>query len=202
MDLYTFGTPNGFKASIALEELGLPYKVHRIDIHKGDQSTPEYIKINPNSKIPALVDDGFVVFESVAILIYLAEKTGKLMPKDPKGRSEVLQWCLFQAAGVGPMFGQYGHFAVYAREKVPYAIERYGKEVARLLGVLNDRLEKSAYLGGTEYSIADITTWPWIRGYQESYKQTLDESLYPHVARWYKEIAKRPAVQKGLQVPG
>ena len=202
MDLYTFGTPNGFKPLIALEELGLPYKLHTVDIHKNDQFKPEFIKINPNSKIPALVDDGFAIFESVAILIYLAEKTGKLMPKDVKGRSEVLQWSLFQAAGIGPMFGQYGHFAVYAKEKIPYAIERYGKEVARLLAVLNDRLGKVPYLGGNEYSIADITTWPWIRGYQEAYKQKLNESLYPHVARWYHEIAKRPAVQKGLQALG
>lgn len=201
MDLYTLGTPNGQKISIALEELGLPYTVHKIDISKGDQFKPEYLKINPNSKIPALVDGGHVLFESVAILIYLAEKTGKLLPKDPIGRYQTLAWTIFQTAGVGPMFGQYGHFSVYAKEKIPYAIERYQKEAKRLMGVMDKQLSSNSYLAGGEYTIADIATWPWIHGYQVFYKSVIDEAEFPNLVRWYREIEKRPAVQAGLKVP-
>ncbi len=201
MDLYTFGTPNGHKISIALEEMGLGYNVHKVDITKGDQQKPEFLAVSPNGKIPALADGELKIFESVAILIYLAEKTGKFLPKDPQGRYATLQWCLFQAAGIGPMMGQFGHFKVFAKEKIPYAIDRYQKETMRLLGVMNTQLEKNRYLAGNEYTIADMATWPWLRGYQTFYKETIDAETFPHVMRWYEEIAQRPAVKKGLTVP-
>lgn len=201
MDLYTFPTPNGHKVSICLEELGVPYNVKKIDIRSGAQFDPEYLKINPNGKIPALVDGETKVFESVAILIYLAEKYGKLLPTDPAARISTIQWSLFQAANVGPMFGQFGHFSVYAKERIPYAIERYSNEVNRLFGVMDGRLAKSKYLACDDYTIADIATWPWINTYQTFYKQTMDESKFPNVARWFKEIASRPAVQRGIKVP-
>ena len=201
MDLYTLGTPNGQKISIALEELGLTYKVHKIDISKGEQHTPEFLKINPNGKIPALVDGEMVLFESVAILIYLAEKTGKLLPKDPKRRYQTLAWSVFQAAGVGPIFGQFGHFQVYAKEKIPYAIERYANESARLQGVMDKQLSLSSYLACDEYTIADIATWPWVHGFMTFYKQNIDATKFPNLMRWYNEIAQRPAVQRGLKVP-
>ena len=201
MDLYTLGTPNGHKVSIMLEELGLEYKVHKIDISKGDQFTPEFKAVNPNSKIPALVDGDMKLMESVAILIYLAEKTGKFLPKEGNARYQTLAWAVFQAAGVGPMFGQFGHFSVYAKEKIPYAIERYQKEALRLMGVMNEQLAHNRYLAGQEYSIADIATWPWVRGYMVFYKASVDPVTFPHLIRWYNEIEKRPAVQKGLQVP-
>ena len=201
MDLYTFGTPNGQKISIALEELGVDYRVHKIDITKGAQHEPEYLRINPNAKIPALVDGELKIFESVAILIYLAEAYGELLPKDDKERYETLSWCLFQAASVGPMLGQLGHFSVYAKEKIPYAIERYTIEVKRIFGVLNTQLGKFNYVAGHDYTIADIATWPWIHGYTSFYKLELDEKAFPNLARWYKEVGKRPAVQKGMLVP-
>lgn len=199
MDLYAFPTPNGQKVSIALEELELSYTFHKIDIMKGHQHDPAYLRINPNGKIPALVDGEITIFESVAILIYLAEKTGKLLPKDPKGRYAALQWSLFQAASVGPMFGQFGHFTVFAKEQVPYAIERYSKEVHRILGVMNQHLTTNTYLAGEEYTIADVATWPWLAGYQNFYKQTIDKDMYPNVMRWYHEIDQRPAVHKGIR---
>ncbi|MCG5054076.1 MAG: glutathione S-transferase N-terminal domain-containing protein [Myxococcales bacterium] len=202
IDLYSFPTPNGLKVSIMLEEVGLPYRVHTVHIGKGEQHTPEFLAVNPNGKIPAIVDSEgpggrpITVFESGAILIYLAEKTGKLLPVEPEGRYEALQWLMFQMGGIGPMFGQFNHFVTYAPEKVPYAIDRYTKEVNRLLAVLNGHLESRAYLAG-EYSIADVASYAWVKsrqglgGFEE----------YPHVAAWLERVGARPAVQRGLLIP-
>jgi len=203
IDLYTWSTPNGRKVSIMLEETGLAYRVHKIDISKGDQFKPEFVAINPNSKIPAIIDDDgpggklLTLFESGAILIYLAEKTGKLLPKDPAVRYVVLEWVMFQMGGVGPMFGQVHHFLRAAPESVPYAIERYGKETRRLYGVLDARLSKVEYLAG-EYSIADIATYPWVARH-EWHKVALGD--FPNVERWYQAIGARPAVARGMAVP-
>jgi GSH-dependent disulfide-bond oxidoreductase len=204
IDLYTWTTPNGRKVSIMLEETGLAYTAHRIDIGKGDQFKPEFVATNPNSKIPAIVDhDGpgghaMPLFESGAILIYLAEKTGKFMPSDPARRYSVLQWLMFQMGGVGPMFGQVHHFLRAAPEPVPYAIERYKKETARLYGVMNSELGKRAYLAGEDYSIADIATYPWAARHEWHQVKLTD---YPNVKRWYDAIGARPAVQRGMAVP-
>lgn len=199
IDLYTFTTPNGRKASIMLEEVGLPYQVHVIDISKGDQFSPEFVAINPNSKIPAIVDreSNITVFESGAILLYLAEKTGALMPTDQVGRYQVLEWLMLQMGSVGPMFGQLNHFKNFAPEKIPYAIERYEKETLRLYGVLDGQLAKHDYLCG-EYTIADIATFPWVAAY-EFQGLTLDN--HPHLKRWFEAINQRPAVEKGMNVP-
>ena len=203
IDLYTWTTPNGRKVSIMLEETGLPYRVHPIDISKGDQFKPEFVAINPNSKIPAIVDsegpDGepISVFESGAILIYLAEKTGKLIPATARGRSVALQWLMFQMGGVGPMFGQVHHFLRAAKEPVPYAIDRYTTETRRLYGVLDSRLKDREYLAD-EYSIADIATYPWVARY-EWHKTRLED--FPNVKRWFDLIASRPAVDRGMKVP-
>ena len=204
IELYTWTTPNGRKASIMLEELGLPYNVHRVDIGKGEQFRPEFVAINPNSKIPAIVDgDGpggtpFRVFESGAILIYLAEKTGKLLAREARARSEALQWLMFQMGGVGPMFGQVHHFLRAAPEPVPYAIERYTKETRRLYGVLDKQLGEASFLAG-EYSIADIATFPWVARHEW---QKVELGDFPHVARWYAAMGARPAVARGMGVPG
>jgi len=203
IDLYTWTTPNGRKVSIMLEELGLPYRVHPIDIGKGDQFKPEYVAINPNSKIPAMVDpDGpegtpLRMMESGAILIYLAEKTGRFLPQAGSARYAVLEWLMFQMGGVGPIFGQVHHFLRAAKEPVPYAIERYGKETRRLYGVLNARLAQAEYLAG-EYSIADIATYPWVARY-EWHKTHLED--FPNVKRWFDAISARPAVERGMKVP-
>jgi GSH-dependent disulfide-bond oxidoreductase len=203
IELYTWSTPNGRKVSIMLEEVGLPYNVHAIDIGKGDQFSREFVAINPNSKIPAIVDpegpDGkaISIMESGAILIYIAEKTGKLLPQGSRGRSVALQWLMFQMGGVGPMFGQVHHFLRAAKEPVPYAIERYTTETRRLYGVLNERLKEHEYLAD-EYSIADIATYPWTARY-EWHKTRLED--FPHVKRWYDAISARPAVQRGMKVP-
>ena len=203
IDLYTWTTPNGRKVSIMLEELGLPYRVHAINIGKDDQFKPDYLKINPNGKIPSIVDpegpDGkpIAMMESGAILIYLADKTGKLLAKSGRARYVALQWLMFQMGGVGPMFGQTHHFLRAAKEPVPYAIERYGRETRRLYGVMNDHLKDHAYLAD-EYSIADIATYPWVARY-EWYKTDLND--FPHVKRWFDAISARPAVQKGMNVP-
>ena len=203
IELYTWSTPNGRKVSIMLEELGLPYNVHAINIGKNDQFTPEFIAINPNSKIPAIVDpdgpDGKPVslMESGAILIYLAEKAGKLIPAAPRERYGALQWLMFQMGGVGPMFGQVHHFLRAAKEPVPYAIERYTKETQRLYGVLDARLKTERYLP-REYSIADIATYPWVARF-EWHKTRLED--FPNVKRWFDEISERPAVKKGMAVP-
>jgi GSH-dependent disulfide-bond oxidoreductase len=203
IDLYTWTTPNGRKASIMLEELALPYNVHPVDISKGEQLRPDFVALNPNSKIPVIVDsDGpggasFRVFESGAILIYLADKTGKLLAREPRARSEALQWLMFQMGGVGPMFGQAHHFLRAAPEPVPYGIERYTKETRRLYGVLDKRLGEAKFLAG-DYSIADIATFPWVARH-EWHKVDLKE--FPNVARWYAEIDARPAVARGMRVP-
>jgi len=199
IDLYTFTTPNGRKASIMLEEVELPYNVHKIDITKNDQFTPEFVAINPNSKIPAIVDHdtGITVFESGAILIYLAEKTGKLLPTADKERFQVLSWLMLQMGSVGPMFGQLNHFKKFAPEKIPYAIERYEKETLRLYGVLDKQLMEQEYLCG-DYSIADIATYPWVAIY-EFQGLTLDS--HPNLKRWVETMQQRPAVQGGMAVP-
>jgi GST-like protein len=225
LDLYTWSTSNGRKVSVMLEELGLAYRVHAIDIGKGDQFTPAYVAINPNSKIPAIVDadgpDGkpITLFESGAILVYLAEKTGRFLPPGapvgapalrdakvgaasaapgpPRGRYEVFQWLMFQMGGVGPMFGQAHHFRRSAPEQVPYGIERYTKETRRLYGVIDRRLGESAYLAG-DYSIADIATFPWVSRHAW---QGVELSEFPSVKRWFDGIAARPAVVRGMAVP-
>jgi GSH-dependent disulfide-bond oxidoreductase len=199
IDLYTFTTPNGRKISIILEELGLEYTVHKIDITKGEQFTSEYIAINPNSKIPAIVDrdNDLALFESGAILLYLAEKTGKLLPKETKARFQVIEWLMFQMGGIGQMFGQYNHFNHYAPEKIAYAIDRYQKETLRLYGVLDIQLAKSEYISN-DYSIADIAIYPWIAAH-EFMKLSLDE--YPNLQRWYELLKQRPAVAKGMTIP-
>ena len=204
IQVWTWPTPNGHKVHILLEELGLPYEVVPVAIGKGEQFRPEFLAITPNHRIPAIVDpDGpggerFSLFESGAILIYLAEKAGSdLLPKDPATRYRCLQWLMFQMGGVGPMFGQYNHFANYAAEKIPYAIERYTNEVSRLHRVLEKRLSESPYLAGPDYSIADIATFPWIRNAE---RRNVDLGQYPNVLRWHDAIAARPAVQRGVAV--
>jgi GST-like protein len=203
IDLYTWSTPNGRKVSIMLEETALPYKVHAINIGQNDQFKPEFIKLNPNSKIPAIVDpdgpDGepMAMMESGAILVYLAGKTGKFLPASTRGKYEALQWLMFQMGGVGPIFGQVHHFLRAAKEAVPYAIERYTRETQRLYGVLDARLKGRDYLAG-EYSIADIATYPWVARYE--WHKT-DLNAYPHVKRWFDAISARPAVQRGMKVP-
>ena len=201
IELYTAPTPNGWKASIMLEELGLPYEVRAINLLEMVQKEPWYLKINPNGRIPTIVDrdnGNFAVFESGAILIYLAEKTGKLLPKDPQGRSVALQWLMFQMGGIGPMQGQANVFFRYAPEKIDYAINRYQEETTRLYRVLDTRLAETAYLAG-EYSIADIATWPWVRIHDWA---GVSVDGMPHLQRWIDAIAERPAVQKGIAVPG
>ena len=200
IDLYTAATPNGYKISVTLEEMGLEYRMHHVRLDQGDQKAPEYLAINPNGRIPTIVDRGngdFPVFESGAIMIYLAEKTGMLMPADDKGRSLVIQWLMFQMAGIGPMMGQANVFYRYAPEKIPYAIERYQREVLRLLGILDKRLAANEYLAG-DYSIADIASWCWVRGYEWS-GVSIDGLNNLH--RWLDAIGVRPAVQRGLEVP-
>jgi GST-like protein len=200
IELFTAATPNGWKASITLEELALPYKVRRIDFDKREQKEPWYLKINPNGRIPAIVDHDngdFAVFESGALMIYLAEKAGKLLPHDVKGRSLVIQWLMFQMGGVGPMMGQANVFYRYAPERIPYAIDRYQREVRRLFEVLDTRLAHEEYLAG-DYSLADIANWAWVRGYKWS-GVTLDG--LSHLSRWLDAIAQRPAVKRGVDVP-
>ncbi len=200
IELFTAATPNGWKASITLEELALPYKVRRIDFDKREQKEPWYLQINPNGRIPAIVDHGngdFAVFESGALMIYLAEKAGKLLPTDVKGRSLVIQWLMFQMGGIGPMMGQANVFYRYAPERIPYAIERYQREVRRLFEVLDKRLGEHEFLAGN-YSLADIANWSWVRGYQWS-GVTLDGLT--HLKRWLDAIGQRPAVKRGIDVP-
>jgi GST-like protein len=203
IELYTWGTPNGRKVSIMLEECALPYNVHRIDIGKGDQHAPEFLAISPNGKIPAIVDtegpDGqpMPLFESGAILVYLAGKAGKFLPASLRGKYEALEWLMFQMGGVGPMFGQVHHFVRQAKEKVPYAIERYTREKDRLYGVLDKRLGEAEHLAG-EYSIADIATYPWVARHE--WHKT-DLATFPNVKRWFDALSARPAVQRGMAVP-
>lgn len=200
IELYTAATPNGHKISITLEELGLPYNVHHLRLDRDEQKSEDYLAINPNGRIPTIVDrdnDDFAVFESGAIMIYLAEKTGRLMPKDGKGRSLVIQWLMFQMAGVGPMMGQANVFYRYAPEKIPYAIERYQREVRRLFGVLDKRLAENEYLAG-DYSIADIAHWTWVRGHGWS---GVGIDGLDNLARWLAQVGERPAVMKGGDIP-
>ena len=200
IDLYTAATPNGHKVSIALEELGLPYTLKVLDLSKGEQKTPAFLAINPNGRIPAIVDHeagGFAVFESGAILVYLAEKTGRLMPTDVQGRSRVLQWLMFQMGGVGPMMGQANVFFRYFPEKIQPAIDRYQGESKRLLTVLDGHLKDHEYLAG-DYSIADIAHWAWVRTHRWS---GVDVSDLPHLQRWMDAIRQRPAVQRGIEAP-
>jgi GST-like protein len=202
IQLYTWGTPNGKKVSIMVEEVGIPYEVHAINLQQGDQHKPEYLAINPNNKIPAIIDtEGpagkpLTLFESGAILMYLAEKTGKLWPKEMRKRYEVSQWLMFQMGGVGPMFGQANYF-FRAQEKVPQAIERFHKEALRLYSVLDKQLGQQEFLAG-DYSIADIATYPWVWRH-EMHQVNLEQ--FSNVKRWYDTISARPAVQRGMAVP-
>jgi GST-like protein len=199
IDLYTWTTPNGRKVSIGLEELGLPYTAHPIDIGKGEQFQPDFLKISPNNRIPAIVDrdTGMSLMESGAILLYLAEKTGQFMPRELEPRYRVIEWLMWQMGGPGPMFGQVHHYVKYNKGKAPYSEERYLKEAHRLYGVLDRRLAEHEYVADA-YSIADIAIWPWVSRYEW---QTIDLHQYPNVLRWYRAIAGRPAVQRGYQVP-
>jgi len=197
--LYTWTTPNGRKASIALEELQIPYTAHAVDISKDEQFKPEFLKISSNNRIPAIVDreNNFSLMESGAILLYLAEKAGKLLPQDRQKRFRVTEWLMWQMGGVGPMLGQVHHFVKYNSGKAPYAEERYLKEANRLYGVLDKRLADHEFVAD-EYSVADISIWPWISRFDW---QTINLDQYPNVKRWYVAIAKRPAVQRGYDVP-
>jgi GST-like protein len=203
IDVHSWATPNGHKVHIMLEECGLPYRAIPVDIGAGDQFKPEFLEISPNNKIPAIVDpDGpggapIALFESGAILVYLASKTGRFLPPGDREKFEVLQWLMFQMAGAGPMLGQAHHFRQYAPEKINYAIQRYTNEARRLYQVIEKRLSASPWLGGNEYSIADIATWPWLRSWPN---QGVTLSDYPAVERWFHTIEERPAVQRGVQV--
>lgn len=200
IDLYTSPTPNGFKISIALEELELPYEVHPINLSAGEQKQPDFLKISPNGRIPAIVDrdeGDFSVFESGAVLVYLAEKTGKLLPTETKKRSEVMQWLMFQMGGIGPMMGQANVFFRYFEEKIPAAISRYQNETKRLFTVMEGRLEQHEYLAG-EYSIADIANWAWVRSHNWSGVEIDD---LPNLQRWVDALYTRPACQKGIKIP-
>jgi GST-like protein len=203
IEVFTWPTPNGHKVHVMLEECGLPYRAIPVNIGAGDQFQPEFLAISPNNKIPAITDpegpDGkpISLFESGAILLYLAAKTGKFLPPGDRQKFEVLQWLMFQMGGVGPMLGQAHHFRMYAPEKVPYAVERYSNEAKRLYGVIERRLAHSRFLGGSDYSIADIATFPWLRSWQN---QGVALSDYPHLERWFNTIDARPAVQRGVKV--
>jgi GSH-dependent disulfide-bond oxidoreductase len=203
IEVYSWPTPNGHKVHIMLEECGLPYRAHAVDIGAGDQFKADFLAISPNNKIPAILDPNgpddqpMSMFESGAILLYLAGKTGRFMPTGVRGKYEVLQWLMFQMGGVGPMLGQAHHFRIYAPEKIPYAVDRYSNEAKRLYGVMNRRLAKSKYIAGPDYSIADIAIFPWLRSWKN---QGIDWVDYPHLKGWFDEIAGRPAVQRGVQV--
>ena len=203
IDVYSWATPNGHKIHIMLEECGLPYRAHPVNIGTGEQFKPDFLKISPNNKVPALVDpegpDGepISLFESGAILLYLAAKTGKFLPTSDRGKYEVLQWLMFQMGGVGPMLGQAHHFRIYAPEKVPYAIDRYTNEARRLYGVMDKQVGRQGYIAGKEYTIADIAIFPWLRSWQN---QGIDWADYPQLRQWFDRIAARPAVQRGVEV--
>lgn len=199
IELHTWSTPNGRKVSIMLEEVGLPYSVHAVDINKNEQFRPEFLKIAPNNRIPAIVDTdtGLTLFESGAILMYLAKKTGKLWAADGEAHWRTVEWLMWQMAGFGPMLGQVHHFVKYNKGKAPYAEERYSNEARRLYGVLDRRLAEVPFVAGA-YSIADISIWPWASRFEW---QGIDLNAFPNVLRWYREIAARPAVEKGYHVP-
>ena len=201
IDLYTASTPNGWKASVALEEMDVPYHVHPVNLMEGEQKTPEFLAMNPNGRIPVIVDrenDDFTVFESGAIMIYLAEKTGKFLPTDLKGRYRVLQWLMFQMGGIGPMMGQANVFYRYFPEKIQPAIDRYHNEVGRLFSVLDNHLKDNEYLAGA-YSIADMANWCWVRTYEWS---GVEVDGLDNLNRWRKSIEARPAARRGVEVPG
>jgi GST-like protein len=203
IEVYSWATPNGHKVHIMLEECGLPYRVHPVDIGAGEQFDADFLAISPNNKIPAIVDpqgpDGepFSLFESGAILLYLAGKTGKFLPSDVQGKYRALQWLMFQMGGVGPMLGQAHHFRIYAPEKIPYAIDRYTNEARRLYGVMDRQLARSKYIAGPQYTVADIAIYPWLRSWKN---QGIAWNDYPHLKGWFDEIDARPAVQRGVQV--
>ena len=203
IDLYYWPTPNGWKISIALEEMGLPYRTKPVNIGRGEQFAPDFLAISPNGRMPAIVDDEppggggpLAIFESGAILVYLAEKSGRFLPRDVRGRSDVLAWLFWQVGGLGPMLGQHGHFRLYASEKLPYAIERYERETKRLYGVLDRRLAGRAHLCG-DYSIADMACWPWVVTHKA---QGIDLAEFPEVARWYDALKERPALRRGYDL--
>ena len=203
IEVYTWPTPNGHKVHVMLEECGLPYRAIPVNIGNGDQFNPEFLAISPNNKIPAIIDpdgpDGkpISLFESGAILLYLAAKTGRFMPDSVRAKYEVLQWLMFQMGGVGPMLGQAHHFRIYAPEKLPYAVDRYTNEAKRLYSVMNKRLGHCRYIGGPDYSIADIAVFPWLRSWKN---QGIDWNDHPHLKGWFDEVAARPAVQRGCEV--
>lgn len=204
IDVYSWPTPNGHKVHIMLEECGLPYQTHAIHIGRGDQFQPDFLKISPNNKIPAIVDsdgpDGqpIALFESGAILLYLAAKVGRFLPQDVRQRYDVLQWLMFQMGGVGPMLGQAHHFRIYAPEKIPYAVDRYTNEARRLYGVMNGQIQRTgAYIAGPDYSIADIAIYPWLRSWQN---QGIDWADFPQLKDWFDRVGARPAVRRGEQV--
>jgi GST-like protein len=203
IDLYYWPTPNGWKISIALEEMGLPYRVKPVDIGRGEQFAPDFLAISPNGRIPAIVDDEpaggggpLAIFESGAILVYLAEKSGRFLPRDTRGRSDVLAWLFWQVGGLGPMLGQHGHFRLYAPEQIPYAIERYERETKRLYGVLERRLAGREHICG-DYSIADMACWPWVLTHKA---QGIDLAAFPELARWYGALKERPALRRGYDL--
>ena len=200
IDLYTWTTPNGRKVSIALEEMGLPYEAHAVNIGEGEQHAPEFLALSPNNKIPAITDrdTGVSLMESGAILLYLAEKTGMLMPTDGEGRLRVIEWLMWQMGGFGPMLGQAHQYLHFNPGKAPFAEERFAKEVARLYGVLDRQLERGGFVAGGDYSIADIAVWPWVSRYEW---QGVDLNGFPEVRRWYVDLAGREAVQRGYHVP-
>jgi len=203
IEVYSWATPNGHKVHIMLEECGLPYRVHPVDIGAGEQFDADFLAISPNNKIPAIVDPQgpggkpFSLFESGAILLYLAGKTGKFLPSDVEGKYRALQWLMFQMGGVGPMLGQAHHFRIYAPEKIPYAIDRYTNEARRLYGVMDRQLARSKYIAGPEYTVADIAIYPWLRSWKN---QGIAWNDYPHLKGWFDEIDARPAVKRGVQV--
>jgi GSH-dependent disulfide-bond oxidoreductase len=203
IEVYSWATPNGHKVHIMLEECGLPYRVHAVDIGAGDQFKPEFLAISPNNKIPAIVDpdgpDGkpISLFESGAILLYLAGKTGRFLPADVRGKYAALQWLMFQMGSIGPLLGQAHHFRIYAPERIDYAVNRYTNEARRLYGVMDKRLANSTYIAGPEYGVADIAVFPWLRSWKN---QGIAWADYPYLKGWFDEIAARPAVQRGVEV--
>ena len=203
IDVYSWATPNGHKVHIMLEECRLPYRAHAVNIGTGDQFKPDFLRISPNNKIPAIIDpdgpDGkpISLFESGAILLYLASKTGKFLPRSDRAKFEMMQWLMFQMGGVGPMLGQAHHFRIYAPEKIEYAVNRYTAEARRLYGVMDRQLEKRRFIAGNQYTIADIAIFPWLRSWQN---QGIDWADYPNLKDWFDRISQRPAVQRGVQV--
>ena len=204
IELHTAPTPNGWKITIMLEEAGLPYRVRWVNIGKGQQFAEEFLAISPNNKIPAIVDtapadggEAIPVFETGAILLYLAEKAGRFLPADSRGRKAALEWLFWQVGGLGPMLGQHGHFKLYAPERIAYATDRYRRETLRLYGVLDRRLAVAAHLAGDDYSIADMATFPWVQTYKA---QEIDLAAFPHVAAWYEQLKQRPGLRRGMAV--